>query len=238
MVNEEPALERDRITLGGLVPLGIEKGTPFKPDARQRRILEEGARVGELMARANAYAKRFPGAIIWPGKHWEYSLFLKETSQEAANHTQIDERASWFYEAIGVSEGMMGRTVGAGQVYLETSQDTEGRWLDGGKTYRLRVPKDAPVKQFWSITAYDNETRCFVGTGAYPDRSSRDDIVVNPDGTTDIYFGPSPPLGKPQKNWIKTIPGRGWFTYFRLYAPTQPYFDKSWQLPDIERFKG
>jgi hypothetical protein len=190
------------------------------------------------MARANAYAKRFPGAIIWPGKHWEYSLFLKETNQEAANHTQIDERASWFYEAVGVSEGMMGRTVGAGQVYLETSQDTEGRWLDGGKTYRLRVPKDAPVKQFWSITAYDNETRCFVDTGAYPDRSSRDDIVVNPDGTTDLYFGPSPPVGKPQKNWIKTVPGRGWFTYFRLYAPTQPYFDKSWQLPDIERLKG
>jgi len=238
VVNEEPALERDRITLGGLVPLGIEKGTPFKPDARQRRILAEGARVGELMARANAYAKRFPGAIIWPGKHWEYSLFLKETNQEAANHTQIDERASWFYEAVGVSEGMMGRTVGAGQVYLETSQDTEGRWLDGGKTYRLRVPKDAPVKQFWSITAYDNETRCFVDTGAYPDRSSRDDIVVNPDGTTDLYFGPSPPVGKPQKNWIKTVPGRGWFTYFRLYAPTQPYFDKSWQLPDIERLKG
>jgi hypothetical protein len=38
-----------------------------------------------------------------------------------------------------------------------------------------------------------------------------------------------------EKNWIPTIPGKGWFTYFRLYAPTEPYFDRSWKLADIER---
>jgi hypothetical protein len=134
---------------------------------------------------------------------------------------------------VGVSVGMMGRTVGAGQVYLESSKDSAGNHLEGGKSYTLHVPKDAPVAQFWSFTVYDNETRCFVDTGTYPDRSSRDDIVVNADGSTDLYFGATPPLGKPERNWIKTIPNRGWFTYFRLYGPTQPYFDKSWALPDI-----
>jgi len=73
-----------------------------------------------------------------------------------------------------------------------------------------------------------------VGT---PDRSSRDDIVVNADGSADLYFGPTPPTGKPEHNWIKTVPNRGWFTYFRLYGPTQPYFDKTWQLPDIAEVK-
>ena len=48
---------------------------------------------------------------------------------------------------------------------------------------------------------------------------------------------PAPPAGKPEKNWIKTLPNKGWFTYFRLYGPTQPYFDKSWVLPDIEAMK-
>ena len=43
------------------------------------------------------YAKRFPGSTIWPGKHWDYSLYLKETDQEVPTHTQLDERASWFY---------------------------------------------------------------------------------------------------------------------------------------------
>jgi hypothetical protein len=235
LVNEEPPIERDRIMLAMLVPLGIEKGREFKPDERQTKILTDAANVGEIMARTNGYAKRFPGSVVWPGKHWEISLFLAETNQEKPNYTQLDERASWFYEAVGVTVGMMGRTVGAGQVYLESQKDASGAWLDGGKNYTLHVPKDAPVKQFWSFTVYDNESRCLIDTGSYPDRSSRDDIVKNSDGSVDLYFGPKPPAGKPEKNWIKTLPGKGWFTYFRLYAPTQPYFDRTWVLPDIQK---
>ena len=136
-----------------------------------------------------------------------------------------------------MSVGMMGRTVGAGQVYLEASKDANGERLDGGQSYTLHVPKDAPVAQFWSFTVYDNETRCLIDTGAYPDRSSRDGVVVNADGSTDLFFAPTAPAGKPETNWIKTIPGKGWFTYFRLYAPTKPYFDKTWQLPDIAELR-
>ncbi|MGH6677528.1 MAG: DUF1254 domain-containing protein, partial [Bradyrhizobium sp.] len=132
VISEEPPLERDRITLATLVPLGIEKGKTFDPDERQKAILTEAAQVGELMARANAYDKRFPGSTVWPGKHWDYALYLKETDQEVSGYTQVDERASWFYEAVGVTVGMMGRTVGAGQVYLEASKDSHGKWLDGG----------------------------------------------------------------------------------------------------------
>jgi hypothetical protein len=40
-----------------------------------------------------------------------------------------------------------------------------------------------------------------------------------------------------EKNWVPTVPGRGWFAYFRFYAPTEAYFDRSWQLPDIEKVK-
>jgi hypothetical protein len=61
----------------------------------------------------------------------------------------------------------------------------------------------------------------------YPGRSSRDDIVTNADGSVDLYFEPVAPKDNPSKNWIKTLPGKGWFTYFRLYAPTLPYFDKT-----------
>ncbi|MFN7805125.1 MAG: DUF1254 domain-containing protein, partial [Planctomycetaceae bacterium] len=182
IINEEPVHERDRMIMGMLQPLGIEKGKPFQPTPRQKQILEEAAQVGEVMARTIAYQKRFEGATVWPGKHWEISLFLK-TSQEAPHHTQFDERTSWFYEAVGVSVGMMGRTVGFGQLYLETAKDQDGNWLNGSHNYHLRVPKDAPVAQFWSVTVYDNETRCFVDTGVQPDRSSRDKIFKNDDGS-------------------------------------------------------
>ena len=132
---------------------------------------------------------------------------------------------------------MMGRTVAFGQVYLEASKDTADHWLNGSKNYQLHVPPNAPVAQFRSFTVYDNETRCFVDTGVQPDRSSRDDIAKNADGSVDLFFGPKAPAGKPETNWIKTIPGKGWFTYFRLYRPARPFFDRSWVLPDIEEVK-
>jgi hypothetical protein len=85
------------------------------------------------------------------------------------------------------------------------------------------------------VTAYDNESRCFIDNQEeIADRSSRLDLIRNADGSTDIFFGPSAPTGM-EKNWVPTLPGKGWFTYFRLYAPTEPYFDRSWKLADIER---
>ena len=234
IINKEPVDERDLMMMAMLRPLGIVKGQPFNPTKRQKTILEQATLVGESMARANAYAKRVEGARVWPDRSWEMSLTFKETSQDLETHTQLDERASWFYEAVGVSEGMMCRTVGAGQCYLETQKDTDGNWLDGSNTYKLTVPANAPVKQFWSFSVYDVETRSLNDTGMRPDVSSRMDLKKNSDGSVDLYFGPEAPEGW-ENNWVKTIPGRGWFTYFRLYGPTQEFFDRSWKLNDIEK---
>jgi hypothetical protein len=233
----EPVEPRDYMIMAMLRPLGIMPGEKFNPNAEQKAIFAEAAIVGEAMARANSYEKRFEGARVWKGKYWEKSLFLTDTDQDLDTHTQLDERASWFYEAIGVTDGMMGKIVGAGQEYLEAQKDSDGDWLNGGKNYMLRIPANAPVKQFWSVTVYDNDDRCLIDTGELPDKSSRMGLALNKDGSVDLYFGPELPKGAPKSNWTKTVPGEGWFTYFRLYAPTQPYFDKTWQLPDIEKVK-
>ena len=233
----EPVETRDRMMFAMLRPLGIEPGKPFNPDARQSAILTDAAKVGELMARTNAFDKRLPGATVYPGKHWEYANTF-ELNQEAKDYTQLDQRGSWFYEAIGQSAGMQGRILGFGQVYLETSKDNAGKWLDGGNSYRMHVAPNPPVKQFWSITLYDNTTRYPVITdqGAADLSSRKPDLVTNADGSVDVFFGPQKPAGA--TNWIKTNPGRGWFPYFRFYAPSEAYFDKSWQLDDIERMSG
>ncbi|HEX4859754.1 MAG TPA: DUF1214 domain-containing protein, partial [Rhizomicrobium sp.] len=113
--------------------------------------------------------------------------------------------------------------------------DSDDAWLDGGKTYRLRVPAGPPAKQFWSLTVYDVDTRCFVDNRQRKaDLSSRMDLVKNADGSVDVYFGPKPPTGK-DANWIYTAPGRRWFAFFRFYGPEAAVFDKSWTLPDIEK---
>src|SRR5262249_30172507 len=87
---------------------------------------------------------------------------------------QFDERAAWFYEAFSISKAMLTDTPGVGQRFLAAYQDKTGQWLTGGKTYRLRVPANPPVKQFWSVTVYDEATRqMIVNDARNTDVSSR-----------------------------------------------------------------
>jgi hypothetical protein len=51
------------------------------------------------------------------------------------------------------------------------------------------------------------------------------------------YGQPHPALFRQPENWIKTLPDKGWIAYFRFYGPTQPYFDRTWALPDIVEVK-
>ena len=232
IINDEPVNERDRISVAALEHLGIVKGEPFAPTERQRRILEEATVVGEAMARAIGYEPRFKGATVYPGRDWKMALFL-DPSQEGEHTTQLDERTAWFYEAVTATKGMTTHTPGLGQVYLHVGRDSSGEWLSGDRQYELLVPANAPVEQFWSFTAYDVDTRCFIpNPHERADRSSRDPLVVNADGSVTLHIGPTPPAAG-DSNWIPTVPGRGWFAYFRFYAPKIEYFDKTWQLPDL-----
>ena len=233
-IQREPVMERDRLILAQLRFLGIEKGKPFKPDARQKRILEEGAEVGEAMAKANTSDKRVEPSF-WPKTHWKHALVVA-VDQRAPDYDQLDERAAWFYEAVVISKGMLTQTPGVGQRYIAAYKDSKGQWLNGSNTYKLHVPPNPPVKQFWSVTYYDEGTRQMAATPqGRPDISSRkEDIVKNSDGSIDVYFGPKAPKGH-ETNWVQTNAGKGWFTYFRFYGPTEPFFDKSWALPDFEK---
>lgn len=67
-------------------------------------------------------------------------------------------------------------------------------------------------------------------------RDSYQKLKTNADGSVDLYFGPTAPAGN-ESNWVKTKPGTGFFLYFRWYGPLQPYFDKSWKLPDVVKLK-
>ena len=226
--------ERDRFYLAMLRRLGIEQGTALEPDERLRSILEAGAATGEVMAQANTFAKRFPDSRYWTDRQWDLAIPLEDSSQRAAGYDQLLERASWFYEAVSFSSAMKSQTPGAGQAYLGCYADAEGEWLDGGRSYSLHVPADPPAKLFWSVTAYDAWTRCLIDNEQQRgDRGSRDaDLVTNDDGSVDVHFGPAAPASG-EGNWIPTIPGRHWFSYFRLYGPLESYFDRSWKLGDI-----
>ncbi len=158
-----------------------------------------------------------------------------EVSHETEFYHQLDEMASYSYEAIGTNVAMATKIPGIGQAYLGAYKDSEGNWLDGSSNYKLRIPSNAPAKQFWSVTLYDVTSRCIINNELQiADRSSRMDLLKNDDGSVDLYFGPAAPKGK-EKNWIQTVPKQGFFAYIRFYAPTEAYFERSWKLSDIEK---
>jgi hypothetical protein len=157
VIQREPVMERDRLILAQLRFLGMEKGKPFQPDERQKKILEDAVVVGEAMAKANTSDKRVEPPF-WPGSHWKHALVVS-VDQRKPFYDQLDERAAWFYEAVAVSKGMLTETPGVGQRYIAAYQDKDGKWLSGGNTYKLHVPPNPPAKGFWSVTVYDEDTR-------------------------------------------------------------------------------
>jgi hypothetical protein len=126
---------------------------------------------------------------------------------------------------------------GGGSFYLMTIKDKEGKAFDGGSTYRLTVPANAPVKQFWSATAYDRVTHGLIRDMKWASRSSQTPgLQKNTDGSVDVYFGPKAPTGK-ESNWVPTKAGGQFEVLFRFYGPEKSLFDKTWKLPDIEEVK-
>jgi hypothetical protein len=236
VVNSEPPLEDSRAQYGDLAALGIVKGQPFEPDARMLRILEEAARLGAAQMRAEAFADRRPDRVVWKDRQWQWaSLRFENGSFDTPNYRDTYALDKWFYQAIATSPAMFRRDPAAGSLYWLGLRDSAGMYLDGGKTYRLNVPVPVPAKLFWSVTVYDAETRSQVQTeqGKAALRSLFELRALPAGDTADLYFGPATPRGC-EGRWIQTIPGKGWFVYFRIYGPQQPAFDGSWKPGDFE----
>jgi hypothetical protein len=234
LIQNEPVEDRDRFFYGMLRELGIEKGKPFKPDERMTKILEDATLLGEEIAKVTAYEKRGMGNSYRPDASWEQAMTV-DPSQRKDDYGQFDQRLDWLYEAIATSKFMKSKWVGLGSAYLVTYRDKDGDWFEGGSSYRLHVAPDPPMKQFWSVSVYDIDSRTLLRNDAQKaEISSHFDLQKNADGSVDLYFGPTAPNGK-ESNWVQTVPGKFWFPYFRLYGPTEAYFDKSWPLPDVEK---
>lgn len=235
ILNEEPVRTVDKAWMAMLLPLGIEKDKAFNPDERQKSLLLKGSVMGELMARNLQVNPRF-AEPYWKGTSW-YKSFDFTILQETDTRVELDERTTWFYEAVTSSQGMVNPSVGAGQVYMTTKRDIQGNLLRADKTYKLHVPKDVPVGQFWALTLYSENTRRPYDNGGTEIQdvsldSQMKNLKYNDDSSIDLFIGAKAPAGY-ENNFMKTVGEDGWFVYFRLYAPLQPFFDKTFSLPDF-----
>ena len=238
VIQREPIELIDPELRGLIASIGIQKGLPFEPDARLRKLLIDAVAVGNATARALFFQGRLPGAYAYEGSYWKAGFvggdyeWLKDGGAGGRN---LDARTYFFYMATVNTPAMALKMIGKGSQYAFGDKDENGQYLDGSKTYKLNIPADVPAKDFWSVVAYDPQTRSELQTGQpFPSKNNeRDDLASNPDGSVDIHFGPVAPAGQ-EANWIETVPGKGWFILLRLYGPLEPWFDKSWRPGEIE----
>jgi len=243
MVQSEPWIERDRAMIDQLRTIGIEQGKPFKPDAKTQKLLKVSIEEARHLLEAR-YDEGFPA--FWPNSHWMFptnpeAADGQSTTYATREHYAVDARGvAYSYAYIAI------KRLGAGQFYLISIRDKMGKAYDGAKTYRLTVPPNVPIDQYWSVTAYDRETHALIRKMTRASRSSQiPEMQNNADGSVDVFFGPKPPAfakaiaAKPslESNWVPTDPKRRFELMFRLYGPRREFFDKKWRLPDVEIVK-
>jgi hypothetical protein len=230
MVQAEPWLERDWAMIDPLKTLGIERGKSFGPDERARQVLNDAM----LEAKALLEERWATVQPFYEGGHWFFpvSAELHESignGFKTPDSYPVDERG-WLYTFIFFSAKHAGRA----QYYLMATEDDEGRPLQGSASYRVHVPANAPVTQYWSLTVYNRATHTFIRNAPWLGRSSQTPGLQTKDGgSVDIFFGPTAP--GPESNWIPTDPKGDFEVLARFYGPQKALFDKTWRLGDIER---
>lgn len=230
----EPVRDEDKTMMGMLASLGIQQGQPYAPDETTKLAMRQAAI--DVWYYIQEYFDNLPAhRLYWPDRHYASLLMSDESRRFEYNYTdRIDTipRAAQFawctYVPVKMSDAPATQ-------YLVAMTDKDGNQLVANKTYKVDVPKDVPVKQFWALTVYDRATFSFIYA---PDRrttlSSYDlsKMKSNSDGSVSIFVGPKAPAGM-ESNWINTA-GKRPMPMFRFYGPGETLNDKSFKMPDFE----
>jgi hypothetical protein len=185
MIQTERIEERDLVEMGMLRSLGIEKGKPFAPSERMVAMFDAAAKETQDYLR-QGYLFELP--IYYPGTQWRI----------AATQGLVDTRFTFLYPGFvdTVNRALLYNyiwgsieRVGTASWYINLAADGKGQPLDGSRNYRLKVPANAPVTQFWSATTQSDENGAFMDVSGRIALASTDQgVVKNPDGSVDVYF--------------------------------------------------
>jgi len=231
IIQEEVVEEQNKVMMGLLNQIGIQKGKPFKPDDEMKKIYAAAA--PEALEYMLDQYHRHLNPLMYKGKKWSVlippGVIETDFSYEFPTYFDYHARGSAYYAIISSV-----KNYGSATFYLDIAETPDGQWLDGSKNYRLNVPPNVPARDFWSVVAYDLETAAWIrDMPKVGIASSTKGVTTNKDGSVDVYFGPKPPKGK-EANWVPTAEGRRFFLLFRFYGPETAARDGSWELNDIE----
>jgi hypothetical protein len=254
VVQSEPGGTLSLEIMGSLAAIGIVKGKPSEPDERMKAILDDAAAVAQATSRSlNWRFRDEDGWAFYPDSAW-YIMLLEggsgfETPPPAVTkdgikpypptgYRTLNSRFGFFYLATGVTPAMCMRLTDVRSRYLVACFDSDKKYFDGAETYKCTLPSGIPENKLWSFTVYDDQARSMLQTPQRFPRAGSETFptpaaIPNDDGTVDVYFGPEAPEGK-ASNRTQTMPDKGWFTILRLYNPLEGFFDKSWQVGEVE----
>lgn len=231
IVQLEPWLERDRALIDPLKSLGIERGKAFSPDARTKEILTASVKAAREYLEFQ-YQSSVP---FYKDKHWLFPVEHDYAENIKANYNVADsypvDNRGLLYMIIFFSA----KHIGESQHYLLQIADKDGNALEGNSNYKLHVPANVPVKQYWSVTVYNRENHTLIPHMKWPGRSSQTPgLKTNSDGSVDIYFGPNPPASG-ESNWVPTDAKGRFEVLARFYGPKPNLYDQTWKLNDLEK---
>ncbi|PZR00654.1 MAG: hypothetical protein DI533_08960 [Cereibacter sphaeroides] len=234
IVSLEPVKEQDKVMMGMLTSLGIRKGQPFQPDETAQRAMQQAAI--DVWFFIQDWYDNFPKEkLYWPDRHYAALLQADDNGTftfEYDDRIDLIARAAEYFWCTYMPKEL---SASPATQYMMAMADRDGNLLEAGKTYKLTVPADMPVKQFWALTVYDRATFSFIYSQLNRTTLSSydlDGMVKNTDGSVTIYVGPIPPEGL-EPNWIPTA-GKRPLPCMRVYGPTEAFNNKTFKLDDWE----
>jgi hypothetical protein len=243
IIQYEPINMLDAETRGLFASIGIQKGKKFEPDERMNKLLADGVAIANAATRSIVwyprYQKNMKGVRIYPDtdSRWVMAYTGRNVffNGEDGMTMNTDARVTFHYPYTAVTPAMAAPKEGTGSDYGIAYVDSGRQPFDGAKTYKLKIPADPPVGNFWAITVYDTQTRSMLQSNQkYPTvGGNTEGLKKNSDGSFTIYFAPKAPKGY-ENNWIETIPGKSWFVALRMYSPLKPWIDQTWRPGEIE----
>lgn len=237
LVQEEPAQEHDKFLLGMLASIGIQRGKEFDPSPEVVSILEKAARDVQTECIKRIKDGRSFKAF-WKGGSWGAFRVTSEVAATLGSYVFNDFMAyedrifNHFYFSGGMYKSF-DATRPSSTAYMMTAQDGNGQGLDASKTYKIHVPANAPIKDFWSIIAYGLESRTFSKSPQFTVSSNDEAVKVNVDGSIDLYLSPKPVKGY-EANTVITNPKEDFFLMFRFYGAKPELWERKWKLGDPE----
>jgi hypothetical protein len=244
-INEEHVDMLDNQTKGLFASIGIEKGKPFAPDERMKKILTEAVAIGNAAARSITYYPRtdvnLAGVEIYPDTESSWIMAFADKNVFFTTETggyNTDALDMFHYNYTAVTPAMAVTMEGAGSDYAISFLDGDKNAFDGAKEYKLHIPANVPVNDFWAVTIYDTQTRSLLQTDQqFPTVGSlTEGFKQNEDGSYDVYFSPNAPTGY-ENNWLQTIPGKSFIVILRVYGPLKPWIDKTWRPGEVTLVK-